>query len=879
MAIEERHELNNVIRDARTIEQRVFDFLSNTHFSTGLLVLFAAVVWFVPWTLHLLIPLGFLWWIGVTSDVDRQTLPLYLPKSANRVDLNDKLPGTAKGYAKAGGISFLGNTSKGNYEVWETKNLMTQHRLVLGTTGSGKTELLMGFVANALLMGAGVIFSDAKGTKEQISKVYGLCRAFGRDDDFFSINYMSDEDKGKANAARYRLTNTMNPVAIASSDQINQMFQSFLPEKGGDNQIFLDRAIAMFSAITPALCDLRDLHNEFLDIASIRKYASSLPDFLELAADRNQRLTERSRGALRNYLAAGLGINLDDFNKQSNPREFKVSSEGTRSWTYASQYFVRALASLTESYGDIYLVRRGEVSYKDAVYNRRIVLITLPALSKAPSELTNIARINLAGVRAAINSAASGRVEGDRKDTIDILPTKGEFPAQVILDEYGYQATDGTAILNAQARGLNFSITIAGQDFSNIKAGNEREADAIFGSSVLYAMGIRNTSEIGRKVEESQGYVDVATQDRLERDYVGPVYGYLNEQNAHITRRYRVEPSDLMKLGYGEAFIFPGRNIRPIQYKPFAPLPDVSDYYEVGRYLTIAEVDPAQDENLIAAAHLDQLVLARLEARSDPVDARFLGEALAMIIQGGRDGGPGNLHSSYIKAILAVGRKPNLTPTLAPAHSAKAISARLEMPQAGMPGSPSRFGAAHENAPMGMPLVDTQDRRVPPVNPISEQWEDDLPPSVPPRTPEVRPVREVREDPPAVPERTTGIPRAAVPPPPFTDDTMERIRSRSAADLFAADDLLDQPFDQETLALLNQSMAAADGSLGLSRSGTQDLDLSREILDGITYQGPNPPPPPRSNDWLRGVLSDVLARTGAEGAGTDGPRSTPNRGG
>jgi len=55
-------------------------------------------------------------------------------------------------------------------------------------------------------------------------------------------------------------------------------------------------------------------------------------------------------------------------------------------------------------------------------------------------------------------------VEGEYHDLIQRKPTNAPTPFLCILDEYGYYAVQGFAVVPAQARSLGFSVVFAGQD-------------------------------------------------------------------------------------------------------------------------------------------------------------------------------------------------------------------------------------------------------------------------------------------------------------------------------------------------------------------------------------------------------------------------------
>lgn len=619
MPIEKHQQVHRVIRDARTKEEKRAAFLSGT--GVTLFVLFACIVGSLihPSLSYLAMCVGLPWWLTVFFNRERRQLPLFLPQEAGITDFNDKAPGVEgdRGkYVKADGFFYMGNLSRRFYEIWMNKDLLKRHIMLLGTTGSGKTETLMGFFANALLTGSGIVFSDAKGTKEQVSSCASLVRRFGRDDDFFVVNYITGGQADYGNT-RERFTNTANPIAFANADQITQIFGSFLPTSSGDNQTFQDRAIAMMTAVTPALTDLRDNHKVPLGLAEVQKYTGDMRGFMSLARDK--RLHPRSRESLRSFMAGGLQINLDEFDSQGN--DYKPPAEATKAFGYASQYFVRAMTSLVESYRSIYLVRKGEVNYKDAVYNRRIVIVALPATEKSPQELENIAKINVSNIRGAVASAGGGRIEGWREDTIDNLPTKSLYPGLIILDEYGYQKTEGFHILMAQARGLNFSITVAGQDFSNFMQGDHGsgQADAMQGNAVMICMGVRNIREIGSRIAEAEGEVDVAIQGGVERDRGLMAGSYTDSDTLQIIRRKKIDPSELTKLNKGQAIMIPGGGLEPFQYNCWSSLPKPAKYFEINRYLAITDEAQIEDVELQGAMQFARLTLNLVEGR-DPTE-------------------------------------------------------------------------------------------------------------------------------------------------------------------------------------------------------------------------------------------------------------------
>lgn len=614
MAILKDQEFSHVRRDVRMPGEKLGEILSHQGVTIGVIAVTLIGSLIHPGLSYLLLPVALIWWAAVTGNVDRQVLPLFLPAEANCVDYNNPNPGNCRGFQLSKGMIFLGNSVRDAKEIWATSDFIRRHLLIFGTTGAGKTQLLMGLFTNFLAIGSGIIFSDAKGTTETLSVGYRIARRFGRDGDFLIMNYSTGGTTIRS-GARDRRTNTMNFCAFANGDQITQIWNGFLPKSSGENQMFQDKAVAMISNVTPALVDLRDLHGHTLNVDKFADYVSNLRNIMNLALDRDGMLPERTREDLRRYLS-----NLGDFDTKQwleNPDKYQPGKEAMRMFGYASQYFTRALSSLSQTYGHIYRGAVGEVDYKDVVTRRRIVYIVLPAMEKAPTELQNIAKINLNNIRGAIALTFGDKVEGYGRDTIDNLPSSAETPMSISLDEYGYQTTEGFAITGAQARGANFSITYTAQDFSNLEIGDKTEAEAIFGNATpIYGL-IKNTRGTGERATGQAGEADIAVHQSLER--LGSVVKSFNSADtAHITRRARIEAHDLFTLKTGHFYMIAGTGDHIIHFAAFAPAPPRSDYMRVNRFLPIVLQDARADVVTEGAAIVGRLLMNRLEGNAKP---------------------------------------------------------------------------------------------------------------------------------------------------------------------------------------------------------------------------------------------------------------------
>jgi intracellular multiplication protein IcmO len=115
---------------------------------------------------------------------------------------------------------------------------------------------------------------------------------------------------------------------------------------------------------------------------------------------------------------------------------------------------------LADSYGYIFRTNLGEVDFWDVVANRRILVVLLPALEKSPEELANLGKIIVACLKQMMATGLGSLLEGEYKKIIETKPTYSPTPFLCILDEYGYYAVKGAAVMPAQARSLGFCMLL-----------------------------------------------------------------------------------------------------------------------------------------------------------------------------------------------------------------------------------------------------------------------------------------------------------------------------------------------------------------------------------------------------------------------------------
>jgi len=480
------------LRDVRPVSVRVAEILGSSN--TVLLVAFglAGVLIFDsgPFAsfidiLALFVVLYFRWTFKRPF-----TMTFKMPRYANRPDRNNPPPGKTSG-GRADGILFLGNVSDKDHddfhgELWLTNTDARTHILYLGTTGSGKTEGLKSMVANALAWGSGYAYTDGKADTDLWASLYAMARRFGRDDDIFVLNYMTgNSDDGST-------SNTMNPFSNGSASYLANMITSFMPDAGGDNAMWKERAVALMFALMPALTFKRDKQGLLLDVGVVRDYIELQPI---IRLSRDQTLPERIVHGLQGYLSTLPGYVDAAFDDEGNERppspdqpmyDLQVARQ---QHGYLSMQFTRSLQSLADEYGYIFKAQLADIDVLDVVLNRRILVVLIPALEKSGDEAANLGKIVAACLKGMMGATLGNAVEGSWESAIGSKQTHSASSFMTVFDEVGYYTAQGMAVMAAQARSLGFSLVFASQDLPSMEKRVKQEAKSIVGNCNLKILG------------------------------------------------------------------------------------------------------------------------------------------------------------------------------------------------------------------------------------------------------------------------------------------------------------------------------------------------------------------------------------------------------
>ena len=541
----------------------------------------------------------------------RARLPFRLPTESDLIDYNDPVPGRRQ-FRKARGMVPIGNEWSARPdevtgpELWLSFEDLLTHLLVLGTTGSGKTELLVSLLFSAgLSIGSGGIYVDPKGMMKLAAQVYVLSRLLGRDDDFRLMNFNTGA-KQPGRSCR-RLSNTTNPVSFGTPENISQTLLSLIPEPEGDNAVFAQSAQALMNAESYAIADLRD-GGIPVSIATFREYLDpdkfvalahdprvkeanrlSMLAFLggvqwredpmwELVQDRLRQGARRQDGSLDVLSPAARGAPQQAASADQAAQQAQVLEPFYQQFGFARSYFNQLMNSLVDTYGHIYGAMRPEIDMPDIILQRRILVALLPALEKSPAETKNVGKLTLAMIRNAAATGLGSRAMGTLRDVIYSLPSAAAKPMPVITDEYAAIAVEGYELVLTQLRALGIVGAIGNQDFSGMTKGGDKGTGPASAGQIIANTGLklalrtadpRDTWELFRALA-AEG--DVVKASRFARPHSGAAH-YSDLNDVDVRRETRIDLRDLQQQIMGEFHAFMGgRIVRGFSFHANPPL-------------------------------------------------------------------------------------------------------------------------------------------------------------------------------------------------------------------------------------------------------------------------------------------------------------------
>jgi hypothetical protein len=478
------------------------------------------------------------------------------------------------------GIWPLGNNMYTNEEIWASDDYVRTHAVLSGTTGSGKTVTMSStFIYVAMISDSGVIMIDGKADPKTWFELYALAVASGRTDDFLVLNFVvgqtQEAEFSLSSAAEKELweefqsieSNTFNIFGTGTSDSLFEIGSALLgAEASGDNKMWVERAEALLRSLLKALVDLRDLGQLKISIATLQEYMS-LEKLSELEA--NEDISEIARqqvGAVLNEIAGYRdAMKIEDPQK----RAALLADQPSKQFAFLHMQFGALYAMLVGTYGHIANVEYSDIWAPDVIRNRRIMLVMLPALEKAPTSLAQLGRMATSAIKSALAQNISGSLTGRKSELVDRRPTNSTRAMVLIYDEAASYIQAGTADVASQSRSLGAFNIFSSQEWGSFKQAGEIEAQRIISNTGLKIVLKNEDKDTADQFMAAVGEAPILKSGGKRHEN-----GKLVENEQRLENVPRVTFQEMMNLAEGQAYIKWRDTLIHVRM-PFVPNPEI----------------------------------------------------------------------------------------------------------------------------------------------------------------------------------------------------------------------------------------------------------------------------------------------------------------
>jgi len=555
------------------------------------------------------------------------TLPMHIPfYSKLKRDSHDIDAETGKPNKPAGAL-FLGNTEKGNQEIWQNKTSQTEHAAHLATTGGGKTVSQTSQLLSSFIEGSGALYTDGKAQLDVPMRIIALAHRVGRGHDCLITNFLTgDESPWEKN--KIKNSHSFSFLYSGSASMVSETLMGLLKV---DDDMWGQRARMFLRAVGFMVVYLRDIGQinptfkvllDFMDLQYAMKWAS------------DKRIPETAKGLLNAYIDNLPQLNEQD--KQTAIATGQINAKVAEQHGYISMQLVPLLGTMQYEYEDIMSPATPEIDLFDVVVHNRILVNLLPALEKSSESVLSLGRILVSAVKSMMAGAMFTTLDGKIEEKLSRLPTNTDVAFPVKWDEIGYYFSEMQSVVAAQARSLNFSLLYGAQDVAAMKKEGEKVAkatEAVLANTNTWLIGktvdANETLEIVKKRAAEGTYAEKSNADKNE----GVMGGYTSKSVSY-TRRDRLNIKKLSELRAGQAYIIWKSNIIKANLF-YAQVPSV----KVNR---LAEFIPLPSiESIKVRLQIDDGIEEAFSVLADPqaiMPSLTLSEEIRRICAGTKDG-------------------------------------------------------------------------------------------------------------------------------------------------------------------------------------------------------------------------------------------------
>ncbi len=391
---------------------------------------------------------------------------------------------------------FLLGRDKQNREITLSEKNANRHTLVVGTTGSGKTNTLCLLTETAIDKGWPIIFVDGKGDEQLGKNLTSFAKDKGREVAYFSMNKKSNTYYNPLVAGDY--TSKKDRIISLFDDQ-NEYYKSV--SEGYIQVVFKILEKCKISI------DMHQASEYIQQEALLKLLRNSVENETITKAQATKLSNELNRHETAKKDVSSIATHINNICGSSSGEFFDTEGEGKQ------------------------VIKLNEMLDKNAV-----VYFKLPTL-KADAFVNILGKLIINDIKATMHD----RLEDEKTN-----------PVLIIFDEFSSFAGKQVTPLLAQGRSTGVHCVIGSQGFADFMTGTdgEKALDQTLqniNNFIVHQLGGYKDREICAKLSGSKKSQKITTQINNEAD--------LNKGSIRYGYEWNINPSDFDKLkAKGDAF-------------------------------------------------------------------------------------------------------------------------------------------------------------------------------------------------------------------------------------------------------------------------------------------------------------------------------------
>jgi intracellular multiplication protein IcmO len=413
--------------------------------------------------------------------------------------------------------------------------------VVIGTTGSGKTVMMKGLIEQQIALGGGLFSTDAKGTIDELKRIFAMVVKFGRLKDFFVLNF-----------ANLNNTHTIGILHNGSALMCKEILMSLV---SNDDPKWRQVDETHIESVLKLLVYKRDNEGLILTFNEVSNYMTL--DKLLNEAIKYRNVNDIFVRDFVKYISTTIEIDYSRFkNAEDSNQEFwgqcveksqNADLQGVYEIGVACKSWYSVLTTLGSNYGKIFNAKYPDIDLFEAVQNNKIIWVVLPTM-ESEETAQKIGKLLLGLIKSV----------ADRKIKSSFEP---KIPFLFLLDEFGSIGIKGFGRFMSKGRSLGMAIWLFLQSKAQLDViddGKALESKEILDNANTVVLLKNKDAEIAEYLSKVVPKETILELNHKEMKTLARADGISQERDYQNKEEDALKAEYFSKLSNGEMYMIQG---------------------------------------------------------------------------------------------------------------------------------------------------------------------------------------------------------------------------------------------------------------------------------------------------------------------------------